>query len=294
MLDFREPRITDRAWIAPLTFALRRENCEYCFGNIFCWSPVYRTYITRFGDFFLAVGLNDGMYCFPMGQGDLHRAIDALRDDAASRGWQLRMYGVSADDRAQLEAVCPGQFDFIEDRSFFDYIYLRADLAALPGKRYHAKRNHIASLERAGGCTYEPITPDNMAQCMAMAEQWARQNADKDPAVLLGEQTALRRAFDHYEALELRGAALRRDGEVIAFTVGEALSDVMFVTHFEKAYADIRGAYPAIKRDFAARELDDFTFINREEDTGDEGLRKAKLSYHPAKLLVKYEAVLRS
>ena len=269
-----------------------RENCEYCFGNIFNWSPVYRTYITRFQDYFLAAGMDDDdAYCFPMGHGDLCRVIDALREDAAERGRRLRMFGLTEEDCRRLNAAYPDCFSFSEDRDFFDYIYAQADLATLRGKKYHAKRNHIAAFVRDNAYTYERITPQNLADCVDMAQQWVLRNLDKNPLELAGEQTALARAFRHYDALRLCGALLRVDGKVVAFTIGEAMSETMFCTHFEKAYADVRGAYAMINREFAARELSAYTFINREEDTGDEGLRTAKLHYHPVKLLQKYEAV---
>ena len=269
-----------------------RENCEYCFGNIFNWSPVYDTYITRFGDFFLAAGMgDDGEYCFPMGHGDLRAAVDALLDDAKSRGRQMRIFGLTEEDRAALEALYPDRFILTEDRSFFDYIYSQQDLAALPGKHFHAKRNHIAAFVRERNYTYERITADNLSDCADMAWKWIERNLDKNPEALAGERTALSRAFRNYEALHLHGGLLRVDGEVVAFTIGERMSDTMFCTHFEKAYADVRGAYPMINREFAARELSEYTYINREEDAGDEGLRKAKLSYRPVKLLKKYDAV---
>lgn len=292
MLDFKAPRIEDKQWVSLLMDSTQRENCEYCFGNIFIWSPIYSTYIARFEDYFLAAGMeNDGAYCFPMGHGDLRKAIEAVRADAHDRGRQLRFFGVTDADKLALETVCPGEFTFEEDRDFFDYIYRREDLATLSGKKYHAKRNHIAAFERNAPYTYEEIDESNIADCIAMDAVWKAENLDKNPVELEHEQQALMRAFDHYQALDFRGALLRVDGEVAAFTLGEAMGSRIFCTHFEKAFARIRGAYPMINREFAARSLSGFSMINREEDTGDEGLRKAKLSYHPVKLLVKYDAV---
>lgn len=292
MIDFKPPCIEDRDWVTQLMDSTQRMSCEYCFGNIFIWSPVYSTYIARFEDFFLAAGMeDDGAYCFPMGHGDLRRAIDLLYADARERGRRLRLFGVTEADRTQMEAVCPGRFTYKEDRDFFDYIYMQQDLAILAGKKYHAKRNHIAAFERDGDYAFERITPANLAECAAMEEVWKAQNIDKDPVGLENESTALQRAFDNYTALGFRGALLRKGGTVVAFTIGEAMGSHMFCTHFEKAFAEVRGAYPMINREFALRELGTFPLINREEDTGDVGLRKAKLSYHPARLLVKYDAV---
>lgn len=292
MLDFKDPQLEDRAWVTKLMASAGRESCEYCFGNVFFWSSVYHTRITRFEDYFISLsGTEDGLYCFPMGHGDLTGVVDALHEDAAQRGNRLRFYGVTEEDKERLQTLYPDRFDFSQDRDFFDYIYLQSDLAALSGKKYHAKRNHIAAFERDGDWTYEPITDANISDCLVMNQLWYEKNLAKNAQELAHERQALLLAFENYEALELRGALLRKGGEVVAFTVGEEMNDAMFCTHFEKAFADVRGAYPMMNREFAARTLSAYRYINREEDTGDEGLRKAKLSYQPYKLLKKYEAV---
>ena len=292
MMDFKAPQLADKAWVTKLMASAGRESCEYCFGNVFVWSPVYHTRITRFEDYFISLsGAEGGLYCFPMGHGDLTSVVDALHEDAAQRGNRLRFYGVTEEDKVRLETLYPDRFDFSQDRDFFDYIYLQSDLAALSGKKYHAKRNHIAAFERDGDWTYEPITADNIPDCIAMNRLWYEKNVAKNEQELEHESRALALAFDNYAALGFQGALLRKGGEVVAFTMGEEMNSAMFCTHFEKAYADVRGAYPMMNRAFAARTLSAYSYINREEDTGDEGLRKAKLSYHPYKLLRKYEAV---
>ena len=291
-LEFRAPRIEDREWVTALMASSERESCEYCFGNIFIWSPIYQTHIARFEDYFLAVGTGEDVsYCFPMGCGDLRRAIDAMYDYSRANGQLFRIYGVTERDKQLLDAVYPGRFEFEIDRDFFDYIYTQQDLATLSGKKYHAKRNHISAFEKNGAYQYERITAENIPDCIEMDKIWKTLNIDKNPVELENEYRALNRAFENYEALHLRGALLRLDDVVVAFTMGEAMGRYMFCTHFEKAFSHVRGAYPMINREFAARELRAFPLINREEDTGDEGLRKAKLSYHPLKLLVKYNAV---
>ena len=291
-IEFRPPRIEDKEWVSALMQSTGRESCEYCFGNLFIWSPFYGTKIACVDGFFVAYSDSDeAPYCFPMGKGDLRAVLDKLLDDARARGRTLSFFGVTEPDRRLLESLMPGQFRYEEDRPFFDYIYSRDELATLAGKKYHGKRNHIAAFERAGDWQYELITPENLPECIDMDKEWKRLNLDKNPMELERENDALQRAFDYYEALGLRGALLRQGGRVVAFTIGEPMSRRMFCTHFEKAFADVRGAYPMINREFAARTITEFPLVNREEDTGDEGLRKAKLSYHPVKLLTKYDAV---
>lgn len=113
----------------------------------------------------------------------------------------------------------------------------------------------------------------------------------ENPEGIGNELIALSRGFDKYFELGFQGGLLRADGAVVAYTFGEALNETVFCTHIEKAFADVRGAYPTINREFAANALSSFRLINREEDTGSEGLRKAKESYYPSVLLPKYRAV---
>ena len=193
-------------------------------------------------------------------------------------------------DKAVLEELYPERFTFTEDRDSFDYIYSREDLVLLSGKKYHSKRNHIAFFEKQE-YQYEELNDKNLSECLSMNAVWIEKNSDKFYDGIDKEQWALTRAFEHYDELGYKGALLRRDGQVVAFTLGEEMNDNMFCTHFEKAFSDIRGAYPTINREFAKRTLTGYKYINREEDTGDEGLRKAKLSYKPVKLLVKYKAI---
>ena len=124
-----------------------------------------------------------------------------------------------------------------------------------------------------------------------MNEKWEERNREKNPEDIDNELVAIHRAFDSYFDLEFTGGVLYADGEIVAYTFGEPLNDTAFCTHVEKAFADVRGAYPAINREFAANALSGFHFVNREEDAGSEGLRRAKESYYPVVLLPKYTAV---
>ena len=104
------------------------------------------------------------------------------------------------------------------------------------------------------------------------------------------EYDVVKGALIDYKRLGLVGGVLKKYGEVVAFEIGEPLNDDTFVVHFEKAYADVQGAYPMINKQFVLHECQGYKYVNREEDDGEEGLRKAKLSYHPDILLEKYNA----
>jgi len=295
-LDFHRPEPEDVAWARPILFEGERLGCEYCFGNTYAWCLKYGTEITQQKGFFLSRTLGQMAYCFPVGPGDLRDVIPLLREDAARHGVALKLYGLTAQDIPRLEAACPGVFRVEKClQADFDYLYNQEDLATLPGKKYHQKRNHVARFMRErGNWHYEELTPALLEECIAMEHAWAAQNLERNPEGFAQEQEALERCLAHFELFQPRGALLRADGpggRVIAFTLGEALSRRTFCTHYEKAYAEYTGAYQMINRSFAEQSLGEFELINREEDLGDEGLRRAKMSYHPAEVLEKYTAV---
>ena len=293
-LDFHRPVPEDIAWAKPILFEGGRMGCEYCFGNIYAWCLKYGTEITQQKGFFLSRTLGQMAYCFPVGSGDLAEVIPLLREDAARQGVPLKLYGLNASDIPRLEAACPGEFRVeLCSPDDFDYIYRRADLATLAGKKYHQKRNHVARFTReCGSWHYEEITPAMLDEVLAMEHKWAAKNLERNPEGFTEETEAFERSLAHFEAFGLRGGLLRcsAGGQIIAFTMGEALNRRVFCTHYEKAYAEYTGAYQMINRCFA-ESLDEFELINREEDLGNEGLRRAKMSYHPAEVLEKYVAV---
>lgn len=290
MLDFRAPRLEDQAWAAPILRDSGYIGSDGAFGTLFIWRGIYDCTICQWNGFlFRRFG---GAYALPLGQGDLKQAVEALRADAEERGEAFLLTGVSEQGVKQLEALFPGEFHFEADRNTADYVYNSADLAALPGKRYHGKRNHISKFERLYTWTYERLGEENLADCKALAKEWCVQYGCSEENGLDKENCALKETFQHYQALGFVGGMIRVEGKPVAFTIGEAINDQAFVVHFEKALSDFTGSYTIINREFVARELSGYQYVNREEDMGLEGLRKAKLSYHPAILLEKYNGKL--
>lgn len=294
MLTFQSPRIEDKNWVKELFSYSQFQGCEYTFGNLYIWNPIYSSKITRFNDFFISKSTGSKpSYVFPAGRGDLKKVIEAMLDDAHGSGHPFRLHGVTKKAQAALEEILPGAFEYQPYRDGFDYIYNTQDLISLSGRKYHGKRNHIAYFQKTYDWHYEPITTANISDCMRMNAEWEQENLSKNPEGISEELAAIHRAFDHYFELGFIGGMVRADGRVVAYTVGEELTDNTFCTHIEKAFADVRGAYPIINREFAANALGKYAFVNREEDMGEEGLRKAKLSYYPAILLEKQEAIYR-
>lgn len=295
MLEFHKPVMEDKSWAAPLLKASGYMGCEYTFGNMFLWCGVFGTKIARYRDFALAISNEErrATYCMPAGIGDRREAIEAIRDDARRRGIPFIMHGITPDGIDWLNETYPGKFTYEPSRSDFDYIYSSEDLIGLSGKRYHGKRNHLTYFKKNNDWRYERITPDNLEECRRMNDEWEKLNSERKPEEIATELRAVNHAFNHFEEMGFIGGLIRTQDGVVAYTIGEPINDRCFCTHIEKAFASVRGAYPIINNEFARNELSGYALINREEDTGDEGLRKAKLSYYPTILLEKNLAFYR-
>ena len=200
----------------------------------------------------------------------------------------FQLYHVTESQFEQLESWYPGRFEIQYDRDVADYVYESEKLATLAGKKLHAKRNHINKFKATyENWSYETMTKDNVEECFQMALKWRAQNGCEDDTEKQAEICVTLNYLRLLEELEQVGGILRVDGEIVAFTIGEPINEDTFVVHIEKAFADIQGAYPMINQQFVEHECSAYTYINREEDTGAEGLRKAKLSYRPVFLIEK-------
>lgn len=297
--QFREVTLEDKAWIDPLFRYQQFKACVYSFANLYLWSEQYRVVIANIGGFLIIKGQSPRpSFAYPIGGGsadELREVIEALIEHARRGGYPLRMHGLVAEARAQLEALFPGRFEFHENRDDADYIYSAESLITLAGKKLSAKRNHINNFLRTHpDWQFEEMRNGNLDECREMAVKWCEMNDCADDPGKQSELLAVRKALRHFEALELSGGLIRAQGEVIAFSLGERLTDDTFVVHIEKTFSDIQGAYPMINREFAKHFAAGYRYINREEDMGVPGLRKAKLSYHPEIILDKYAATYKA
>ena len=196
---------------------------------------------------------------------------------------------MTTDNFELLEKWYPGRFQIEYERDNADYVYESEKLAALPGKKLHGKRNHVNKFKSiyANRWSYESISRENVEECFQMALRWRNDNGCNEDLEKNAEMCVTLNALRLFEELGLTGGVLRVDGEIVAFTIGEPVCSDTFVVHIEKAYAEIPGAYNMINQQFVEHECMDYTYVNREEDTGAEGLRRAKLSYRPVFLVEK-------
>jgi hypothetical protein len=179
------------------------------------------------------------------------------------------------------------------DRDNSDYVYKVADLAELKGRRFHKKRNLIKQCLAAYRCEYEPIVPELVSECLEFQDRWCQaRECGKDPG-LCNEYAAIREAFTNYQDLQVLGGAIRVDGDIKAYALGEELNPDTGVCHFEKAMPGVQGLGQLINQWFSKHALSGFKYVNREQDLGIQGLRQAKESYHPDHMVDKFTAALK-
>ena len=213
------------------------------------------------------------------------------------REYSGTMYpNIWAQEGARFDAFVKKYGEFYnldESRNEFDYIYKRENITNLSGKKYHSKRNHISAFSKQFDWHYEPITAENMSGVKKCAEMWYNENLDRGDVELDAERKGINILLDNMSALNMKGGAISVDGNIVAFTLGSPINSKVYDIHIEKALKSYATAYTVINREFARHELSDYEYINRENDLGVEGLRRAKLSYHPDILLKKYACTKR-
>jgi hypothetical protein len=173
-------------------------------------------------------------------------------------------------------------------RDEWDYVYRTADLISLDGPKYHTQRKEIKKATSQYDLVFEPMSAERKQASLQLEESWCDLRSCSFDTLSAAEDAALREALVNYESLGLLGGVVLIDGKVEALTIGERLNANTAVVHFEKANPDIRGLYPFIGQQFCANMLKDFEFVNREQDLGEPGLRRAKTGYHPHHFVEKH------
>ena len=296
MIKFQKLEPSRREAYLPYLAAAAHRGCGYSFANLNMWG---RQQAALVGGSLVLFSHFSGhtIYPFPAGAGDPGPALDAIIQDSRLRGIPCRITGMTEADTQTLERLYPGRFRFHCDRDGFDYVYDINDLADLRGRKFQPKRNHVNRfLLEYPDATVEPLDGGNMEECRTLVEDWYRRRSLEEPLEDLHlEKTAMRRAFRCYRELGMEGLLLRAGGRAVAMTMGSFLGEDTVDVHFEKADTQVPGAYAAINRAFARYIREKYPrvrFLNREDDTGSPGLRKAKLSYQPHHLIEKYWAHL--
>ena len=292
-MEFKPFRIEDKARIDSYFSVHHYEQIDCTFNTLFLWQDAYQTsWAEQDGILFVRAGTGKDTFFMPpfaKEEENFVHGLALIHEEYDKLGLPFRLKSASSWVTEQIERLVPGKYDFIEDRDNEEYIYRTEDMIRLPGKKLRMKKNHLNGfLRQYADYQYEAITKENLEDAKAGIHDWFLRHGDIEE-----EEQAIKRCFDHWDALGVKGAVIRIYGKVEAFTNGDSINEKMAHIIFEKANPEIRGLYQAINRDFLIHEFADTEFVNREEDLGLPGLREAKMGYHPDHLTEKYDVVLK-
>lgn len=295
MLEWTTPQLSDGDWVRNITADTDNYGNDCSFANMYLLRNKYNTQICRYRDFLLrkyyGIGAREG-YGFPIGKGDVERALERIAKDAEASGKELRFAFLTDEQMSVLEEYMPGQFEYFTDSADSDYVYDRRELADLSGRAFHKKKNHFSKFERSyPDYIYEQLGCANCEDALMVAGEWCAEHAGGDEKAQRIEYDAIREALQNIDELELTGGIIYVKNCPVAMTVASYINEDVIDVHYEKVtgvYAE-NGGYAAINRLFA-KNCGGAGWLNREEDMGIEGLRKAKMSYHPKIMIRKYSA----
>lgn len=296
MLEWSIPEAEDEDWINSCIAVSGTMASDASFANIYLLRNKYSTKISRYKDFIIRKYSGKGARCgytFPLGKGDVAKALAEIEKDAKECGERLQFAFVTEEQKEVLENAMPARFCYSSDAGDSDYIYLRSELASLSGKAFHKKKNHFSKFVRTyPDYKYYEIGACNIYDAQKVADAWYYEHLQDDDASQLAEYKAIKEALDNFEELGLIGGIIYVNDSPCAMTIASKINENTVDVHFEKAVGEyaLNGGYAAINKLFSEK-LDGVTWLNREEDIGIEGLRKAKLSYRPKIMLKKYSAV---
>lgn len=296
MLEWSIPEAEDEDWINSCIAVSGTMASDASFANIYLLRNKYSTKISRYKDFIIRKYSGKGARCgytFPLGKGDVAKALAEIEKDAKECGERLQFAFVTEEQKEVLENAMPARFCYSSDAGDSDYIYLRSELASLSGKAFHKKKNHFSKFVRTyPDYKYYEIGACNIYDAQKVADAWYYEHLHDEDASQLAEYKAIKEALENFEELGLIGGIIYVNYSPCAMTIASKINENTVDVHFEKAVGEyaLNGGYAAINKLFSEK-LDGVTWLNREEDIGIEGLRKAKLSYRPKIMLKKYSAV---
>ncbi len=292
MLEFKNVTIDDIDIYREYMKNNKEFSCENSFVNLLVWQSAYNNMMAiDEAQLFIKSGFADRQsFRLPKG-GDLDKGISKIEEYCKDK--KPIFWIQQGENFSKLSDEFKEKYEMTEYRDASDYIYLREKLATLSGKKYHSKRNHINAFSKKFGWHYDDITAENIDAVKECADKWYNENTDKRDKFLDCERKGVNLILDNMERLGVIGGAVFIDSKAVAFTLGSPISSEVFDVHIEKAISDYAEAYTVINNEFAKR-LTDYKYLNREDDMGLEGLRKAKLSYKPEIILKKYRCRAKS
>lgn len=292
---FKSVELEDQEVLLPYYKELNSRSCDDCFSNLYLWKHMEpMEYQINDGVCILKSKTPKFFFRFPMGKEEkLAEALEAMAALSEAEGVPFDIRYVTKEQFDIIEKAAPGRYHFEPDRDHWDYVYETEKLISLSGRKYHGKKNHINKfLREYSDWSFEPITDSNVEECFQMGLKWRVENDCDQLFEKRIEMCVALNSLRLLKELHLTGGLLRVDGKVAAYTIGEKVNEDTFVVHIEKAMTEVEGAYTVINQQFAEHVMADIPYVNREDDTGDEGLREAKESYHPVMMVEKGEVTL--
>jgi hypothetical protein len=289
MTDFKPIEIQDKPLFDEFLAKDPPQVSELTFTNLFIWRHHYQPAWAEWNGCILILfhpqkGSAYGL-C-PFGPGDKSSGLEVLCRELAKETGEVRVCRVGEEFVANQ--VDPAAYEVVPDRDNSDYVYLAKDLINLSGNKYHRKKNHMNQFIKNHAFEYRPLDGELVKRVLGMQEAWCQIRECVLKPDLLAEDFAVHEALTHFGELGYQGGAILINSAVEAFSLGEPLNRDTAVIHIEKANPDILGLYAAINRLFCLNSWSNVTYINREQDMGVEGLRKAKESYYPHHMVNKY------
>ena len=263
------------------------KTSDYCFLNLWAWKDIYGLeWAFDQGLVWIRQNQPQSVYWAPVGDWesiDWPARFDSLCHEAASftripdalhNLWREKL-----GDKLRLQP----------DRDHFDYLYKVQDLIQLRGNKLHKKKNLLRQFYRRNDFVYRSLTPQRIDQALKLQTEWCLWRDCESSTTLEAENQAIVNIFHDWSKLSgLLGGGIEIDGTMVAYTVAEPLDEDTVVIHFEKGCPNYKGIYQAINQMFLERSASEFTYVNREQDLGDPGLRQAKESYNPIAFLKKF------
>jgi hypothetical protein len=292
MSDFKPIEIQDKPLFDEFLRLDPPQISELTFTNLFIWRHHYQPAWLQWNECLLIIfhpqtGTTYGLA--PFGPGDKKSALDVLSEEIAKQTSDVRICRV--EEEFIKNHMDPAKYAVVNDRDNSDYVYLAKDLISLSGNKYHRKKNHLNQFIKNHAFEYHPLNTELVRRVLGMQEAWCQIRECVVKPDLLAEDFAVREALTYFEELGYQGGAVLINSVVEAFSLGEPLNEDAAVIHIEKANLEIPGLYAAINQLFCLNAWSNFTYINREQDMGSEGLRKAKESYYPHHMVNKYTLI---
>lgn len=289
--EFKPIELEDRGVIQGILDGYQPQTSEWTFTNLFMWRSRYGFRWSTYGDWLIvrsAADERDSFFLQPVGPPSRLEIVRKLL------GWLREEKGIEnlRIERADLRLISELQkaADLLIEpqRDHFDYVYRTEDLIRLSGKKYHSKKNHVNKFMRTYSFAYEALGEQHLGACSELAETWCQWRRCEEDMNLLDEWEAVEQALKNFGTLELVGGVILIEGKVEAFALGEQLNAETTVVHAEKANPEIPELYAVINQQCCEKTWPQAIWVNREQDLGEPGLRKAKLSYHPGRLAEKF------